>query len=137
VRLRFGAAAASFAAILALVACTTKRPAAAPSTSPSAPALTSDRATAIAAGLSSGREPDVRSVLLVPPGQTLDPAAAAQLQATGPIIFDLGTFNALDATHATVVGRFAHPPDGGAAVWIFDLTWAGGAWMITDTEPAG
>ncbi|GAA4256907.1 hypothetical protein [Dactylosporangium darangshiense] len=136
-RLRYGAAAVSLIAVLAVAACTAKHPGAAPSAMPSAPALTGERASAMAAGLSSGREPDVRGVVLLSSGQALDPAAAQQLQAAGPITFDLASFRAVDATHATVTGRFANPPDGTPAVWTFDLAWVGGAWMITDTEPAG
>jgi hypothetical protein len=122
--------------LLAATACTGGHHGGKSSPAPSAPTLTSQRATSFATALSSGIEQDVRGVVLVPAGQPFDPNAVAQLKAAGPVTFDLSTFGPVDATHATVSGRFAHPPAGQPATWTFDLTWLNGQWMITDTEPA-
>lgn len=74
--------------------------------------------------------------MAIPPGQSIDQAALAGLHKAGPVSFDLTTFQLLDATHATVAGRFAQPPPGQPAAWTFVLAWSGRAWTIVATEPA-
>ncbi|MBL7495922.1 hypothetical protein I6A84_44020 [Frankia sp. CNm7] len=107
-----------------------------PSASPStAPPLTQQQGSALSTRLASGSEDDLRSAMGIPPGQVLDPAALAGLREAGPVSFDMATFQPLDATHATVVGRFAHPPAGQPAAWTFLLAWSDGSWTIVATEP--
>jgi hypothetical protein len=120
--------------LLAATACTGGRNRSGPSPAPSAPVLTSQRVAAFTTALSSGVDQDVCGVVLVPVGRSLDPGAAAQLKAAGPVMFDVGSFRPVDASHAIVSGRFSHPPAGQSATWVFDLAWVNDRWMITDTE---
>jgi hypothetical protein len=75
------------------------------------------------------------SVLAVPSGQALDPAAAAGLQKLGPISFDLATFHRVGGNDATVVGTVTHPPSGTSTTWTFVLSYVSGSWLIVDASP--
>src|SRR5262245_35300609 len=87
------------------VGCTRSRPPAtsppqptvvASSTAPVAPPLTTARASELAASLGKGTDDGLRAAIVLPSGQPLDPAAAQQFAALGPITFDLSTFQRLD-----------------------------------------
>jgi hypothetical protein len=99
------------------------------------PPLSSAAAASLSAELSSGTESGLRQAMVVPRGQALDPAAIGQLRAIGPISLEAATFQALDATDATVNGTVGHPPAGQPATWTFTLTLVGGHWKLVDTEP--
>jgi hypothetical protein len=71
----------------------------------------------------------------IPPGQGLDPAAAAQLAALGTVTFDDATFHAIDALDATIAGRIQHPAASEPATWTFVLSYVDGTWKIADAEP--
>ncbi len=106
-----------------------------PAPVPSAPPLTGQQATALAQQLTAGTEAGLRSALAIPPGQSIDPAAAAQLGAIGPITFDLSTFHYIDQNNATVVGTVAHPPAGTSPTWTFTLTYVSSVWKLVDGQP--
>lgn len=123
---------------------TKSHPAPAPSTSTSSttttsattPTLTTQRAQDLSDELSRGDDESLLGALAVPSGQAIDPQAAGELAAIGPITFDVSTFQAVDASHATVQGALAHPPTGSSATWTFALTYVSGTWKLNDAEPA-
>jgi hypothetical protein len=98
--------------------------------------LTPQQGSTLSTALSSGTDDGLRTAVLVPPGQQIDPQVAAQLKAAAPVTFDTSTFSGLDRTHATVRGHFAHPPPGQPSTWTFTLVWSSGAWKIVGTEQA-
>jgi PBP1b-binding outer membrane lipoprotein LpoB len=102
---------------------------------PTAPPLTTAQASALSQQLTVGTDAALRQAIAVPSGQAVDPQAARQLAAMGPITFDISTFHALDAGTATVVGTLAHPPAGQPARWKFTLVFVDKAWRISNTEP--
>jgi len=98
--------------------------------------LNSSQASVLAKNLAAGTDTGLRAAIVLPSGQPLDTAAAAQLQAAGPITFAPGTFHRLGARDATVAGTMAHPPAGQPARWTFTLAYVGGQWKVLDAEPA-
>lgn len=99
------------------------------------PPLSSAAAASLSAELSSGTESGLRQAMVVPQGQSLDPAAVEQLRAISPISLDVATFHALDASDATVNGTVGHPRAGQPAAWTFAITLVGGRWKLVDAEP--
>lgn len=103
---------------------------------PAIPALTPSQAATLSRYLTAGTISGLHRALDLPAGQRLDPGAAAQFAAVGPITLDVITFHAIDATHASVDGSVAHPRTGGSGTWHFLLTVVSGQWKISDAEPA-
>jgi hypothetical protein len=102
---------------------------------PSARPLSSPSAAALAGRLTSGNEAELRSAMAIPSGQALDPAAAHQFAALGPITFDLATFQYLNPITATMDGHVAHPPAGTATDWTFTLVYVAPDWRLVDGSP--
>ena len=113
----------------------TAEPSRSPSAVPSARPLSSPSAAALAGRLTSGNEAELHSAMAIPSGQALDPTAAQQFAALGPITFDLTTFQYLDPTTATMDGHVAHPPAGTAAEWTFTLVYVAPDWRLVDGNP--
>jgi len=103
---------------------------------PAIPPLTPSQAATLAKNLTAGTPSGLQHALDLPAGQPLDPGAAAQFAAVGPITMNVTTFHTIDATHASVDGSVAHPRTGGSGTWHFLLTVVGGRWKISDAEPA-
>lgn len=131
-------------AVMAVAACThsAHRPTAGaqssshgPAPAPNAPPLTGQRANALAQQLTSGTDAGLRSALVIPTGQPIDPHAAKQFAAIGPINFDVSTFRYIDQTDATVVGHVPKPPAGTSSTWTFTLTYISSEWKVVDGEP--
>jgi hypothetical protein len=99
------------------------------------PSLSAAAAASLSADLASGTDSGLRQAIVVPQGQVLDPAAVQQLRAISPVSLDVSTFQALDATDATVRGTVSHPPAGQPAAWTFTLALVDGNWKFVDAEP--
>ena len=105
------------------------------SASVSAPAFTAERAGDLARELASGDQRQLRSAVLIPAGQPLDPKAAHELTALGTITFDRGTFHPLSSTSATVAGTVQDPPPRQRSRWTFALVLRSGQWKLADARP--
>ena len=92
------------------------------------------RANILTRDLESGKESDLRAAIAVAGSQQLDPSAADQLAALGPITFDPATFHDNHNGTATVTAHVTHPQAGSPATWTVDLIDEAGQWNLSSTD---
>jgi hypothetical protein len=90
--------------------------------------MTAAQASGLLARLTSGDRAVVTSAVVMSAGQQVPPATVRGLRSLAPIRADIGSFQGMSPTQATL-----NVVDGSGTRWRLHLVWSNSDWLVLDS----